>query len=61
MSTGVAIVGAAESDQIGVVPDKTAVQLHAEAATNARVMEFLGRATLTPRARREQPTGHARA
>jgi acetyl-CoA acetyltransferase len=35
MSTGVAIVGAAESDQIGVVPDKTAVQLHAEAATNA--------------------------
>jgi len=35
MSTGVAIVGAAESDQIGVVPDKSAVQLHAEAAANA--------------------------
>lgn len=35
MSTGVAIVGAAEADSIGVVPDKSAVQLHAEAAANA--------------------------
>jgi acetyl-CoA acetyltransferase len=35
VSTGVAVVGAAEADQIGVVPDKTAVQLHAEAAANA--------------------------
>lgn len=35
MSTGVAVVGAAEADRIGVVPDKTALQLHAEAAANA--------------------------
>jgi acetyl-CoA acetyltransferase len=31
----VAIVGVDESDQIGVVPDKPALQLHAEAARNA--------------------------
>ena len=31
----VAIVGAAESDKIGVVPDKSLIQLHAEAAHNA--------------------------
>src|SRR5437867_13378789 len=31
----VAIVGAAESDRIGNVPDKSALQLHAEAALNA--------------------------
>ncbi|MCA1554955.1 MAG: thiolase, partial [Chloroflexi bacterium] len=30
-----AIVGVAESDQIGVVPNKSAIQLHAEAAHNA--------------------------
>jgi acetyl-CoA acetyltransferase len=35
MSTGVAFVGAAEADSMGVVPDKSAVQLHAEAAANA--------------------------
>ena len=35
MSTGVAVVGAAEADKIGIVPDKSALQLHAEAATNA--------------------------
>lgn len=35
MTTGVALVGAAEADSIGVVPDKSALQLHAEAATNA--------------------------
>lgn len=35
MSTGVAIVGAAEADEIGVLPHKSAVQLHAEAASNA--------------------------
>ncbi|MGD9700869.1 MAG: acetyl-CoA acetyltransferase [Acidimicrobiia bacterium] len=35
MSTGIAFVGAAEADQIGVVPDKSALQLHAEAATSA--------------------------
>jgi acetyl-CoA acetyltransferase len=31
----VAIVGVDESDQIGIVPDKSALQLHAEAARNA--------------------------
>ncbi|HET8559613.1 MAG TPA: acetyl-CoA acetyltransferase [Marmoricola sp.] len=35
MSTGVAIVGAAEADEIGVVPGKSSVQMHAEAAANA--------------------------
>jgi acetyl-CoA acetyltransferase len=30
-----AIVGVAESDRIGIVPDKPAIQLHAEAALNA--------------------------
>src|SRR5690606_18684616 len=35
MSPGVAVVGAAESDAIGVVPDRSALQLHAEAAANA--------------------------
>ena len=35
MSTGVALVGAAEADQIGVVPNKNALQMHAEAALNA--------------------------
>ncbi|MBI5289134.1 MAG: thiolase, partial [Chloroflexi bacterium] len=32
---GTAIVGAAETDAIGVLPDKAAIQLHAEAAFNA--------------------------
>jgi acetyl-CoA acetyltransferase len=35
VSTGVAVVGAAEADEIGVVPGKSALQLHAEAATSA--------------------------
>ena len=35
MSTGVAFVGAGEADRIGSVPDKSALQLHAEAATAA--------------------------
>jgi acetyl-CoA acetyltransferase len=35
VSGKVAIVGVAESDQLGVVPDKSAIQLHAEAAHNA--------------------------
>jgi acetyl-CoA acetyltransferase len=35
ISGKVAIVGAAESDQIGRVPDKPALMLHAEAARNA--------------------------
>ena len=35
ISGKVAIVGVDESDQIGVVPDKSALQLHAEAARNA--------------------------
>lgn len=35
MSTGVAIVGAAEADELGVLPHKSSVQLHAEAAANA--------------------------
>ena len=35
ISGKVAIVGAAESDKIGVVPDKSVMQLHAEAAHNA--------------------------
>jgi acetyl-CoA acetyltransferase len=34
-SRSVAIVGAAESDQIGVVPDRSPLQHHAEAAHNA--------------------------
>lgn len=32
---GVAIIGAAETDTVGVIPDKSAIQLHAEAARNA--------------------------
>jgi acetyl-CoA acetyltransferase len=35
ISGKVAIVGVAESDKIGVVPDKSVLQLHAEAAHNA--------------------------
>ncbi|HLF71708.1 MAG TPA: thiolase, partial [Dehalococcoidia bacterium] len=35
LSKTVAIVGAAESDKIGVVPDRSPLQLHAEAAHNA--------------------------
>ena len=35
MSTGVAIAGAGEADEIGVLPHKSALQLHAEAAANA--------------------------
>ncbi len=35
ISGKVAIVGVDESDQIGLVPDKSAMQLHAEAARNA--------------------------
>ncbi len=35
ISGKVAIVGVAESDQIGIVPNKSAIQLHAEAAHNA--------------------------
>jgi acetyl-CoA acetyltransferase len=35
LSGKVAIVGVDESDRIGVVPDKSAIQLHAEAARNA--------------------------
>jgi acetyl-CoA acetyltransferase len=33
--TGVAIVGAGEADEIGVVPHKNALQMHAEAASSA--------------------------
>jgi acetyl-CoA acetyltransferase len=35
MSTGVAIVGVGESDEVGVVPHKSALDLHAEAASTA--------------------------
>jgi acetyl-CoA acetyltransferase len=35
VSTGVAIVGVGEADEIGVVPGRSALQLHAEAAGNA--------------------------
>jgi acetyl-CoA acetyltransferase len=35
MATGVAIAGAAEADEIGVVPGVSAMQMHAEAAANA--------------------------
>lgn len=35
MSTGVAVVGVGEADEIGVVPQKSALQMHAEAAVNA--------------------------
>ena len=31
----IAIVGAAESDEVGKLPDKSALMLHAEAARNA--------------------------
>ena len=44
ISGKVAIAGAAESDKIGIVPDKSVLQLHAEAAHNA-----LGEAGLTTR------------
>ena len=33
--SGVAIVGAAESDEVGKLPGKSALMLHAEAAHNA--------------------------
>ncbi|ABL80367.1 MULTISPECIES: acetyl-CoA acetyltransferase [unclassified Nocardioides] len=42
MSTGVAVVGAAEADDIGVVPGKSSVQMHAEAAANALAHANLG-------------------
>jgi len=35
VSAGVAVVGVGEADEIGIVPHKTALQMHAEAATNA--------------------------
>ena len=35
LSKSVAIVGTAESDEIGLVPNKSALQHHAEAAYNA--------------------------
>jgi acetyl-CoA acetyltransferase len=35
VSTGVCFVGAAEADELGVVPHKNALQMHAEAALNA--------------------------
>jgi acetyl-CoA acetyltransferase len=35
MSTGAALVGAAEADRIGIVSDKSALELHAEAASSA--------------------------
>jgi acetyl-CoA acetyltransferase len=35
MATGVAIAGAGEADELGVVPGKNAMQMHAEAAANA--------------------------
>jgi acetyl-CoA acetyltransferase len=35
MATGVAIVGVGEADELGVVPGKNAMQMHAEAAANA--------------------------
>ena len=35
LSKTAAIVGVAESDQIGIVPDKSALMLHMEAARNA--------------------------
>src|SRR3954449_8093840 len=37
LARSVAIVGAAESDEIGIVPGKSALQHHAEAASNALV------------------------
>jgi acetyl-CoA acetyltransferase len=42
MATGVAIVGAAEADELGVVPGKNAMQMHAEAAANALANAGLG-------------------
>jgi acetyl-CoA acetyltransferase len=42
VSTGVAIVGVGEADEIGVVPGRSALQLHAEAASNALAHANLG-------------------
>ncbi len=42
MGTGVAVVGTGESDQIGVVPNKSAMQMHAEAAAHALENAHLG-------------------
>jgi acetyl-CoA acetyltransferase len=42
MSTGVAIVGAGEADELGIVPDKSALQMHAEAAANALAHAGIG-------------------
>ncbi len=35
LKRSVAVIGAAETDTIGVIPDKSMIQLHAEAAYNA--------------------------
>jgi acetyl-CoA acetyltransferase len=42
MKARVAVVGAAEADEIGIVPGKSALQLHAEAATSALAHANLG-------------------
>ncbi len=42
MSTGVAIVGVGEADQLGIVPTKSALQMHAEAAAAALAHANLG-------------------
>ena len=38
----VVIVGASETDEIGVLPDRSMIQLHAEAALNALADAGLG-------------------
>ena len=40
LSKAVAIVGADESDEIGIVPHKSTLQLHAEAARNTDADQF---------------------
>jgi acetyl-CoA acetyltransferase len=42
MTTGVAVAGVGEADEIGIVPHKTALQMHAEAAANALEHANLG-------------------
>ena len=40
--TGVAVVGAAETTQLGKIPDLSQIQLHADAALNAMADAGLG-------------------
>ncbi len=35
LKNSIAVIGAAETDELGVIPDKSMIQLHADAAFNA--------------------------